>query len=986
MPTFNARGIRVRLLHSDLVSSTLSATEAQLSTKRGPEVSAREERGTAALLKGHPLYEKPIPVGLDADVGGALGFLGNPECLDVPFYMVVASVDQRESPSPNTQQPTGSIEDGSDISPSLGRTTPSDPQKGIRLRITHKAAQALLPRGQITERTLSPSVHALLLSFNLARPHTAAGLHIPLVSPHAIAACISISTNNLRPYGQRDLKVITYLNGTLSKCSVLYSKHFLPKLKASSTGTDGKTPHCFTSIAAGRRTHHAVERPWVLVPPGLEVNGSLMGSRQRSRVRQSTSEERWDQIAQSLLYEADKHGLNASGGHPPSAEYLQSLASLPMPEEFAQFQKSGSHRFAVIDVMVVTGKIKAGMGIRTPWLTDPAVSKDPRYNRPAPSPPVRESERECWATVRLRHWREKWAQREAKNRAKSALRNGAEPENTANNSDVDMDADNTIMAESEEILVDRNQSSSITSATNRVTDEVALLPVLPSRTDDSPQPIANAPTNDAVLPDPFCLDRSTDASQKPDLPSKQSFTLHGPNPLPIQPPPASPPMNLRSNGNISPLTPRKPSPEIIVWTESPTTGIPRSKTTLATDDSALMNGKMDNAVEEKRNGLNLVPKITPITRRMANNQSMSDENPLGEQSIPMQGTPAEIISNIAQITTGRLNGHHSTRSNNSTDLQPFIRSGRKRRYSDLVTPNFQPQKVFLASEPENNNSTLKQSPPRMFSPQHASPFQDSSTPAQDDTTPTTESSRPEIRTIAFKYADKVIRRENLSSPIRAFFREYYPQGDIPDAHPPSVKLISPDKEIIMLRSNTAAFNSPVNDTQLDIPLMPPPSPPKSSRPPTTSSQTRSGRRVTFRIPQTPVSDSESSDNDRHSSPESVSPTARRPRGAGLAVSARGYGIQSGPAHVIANEQFQTPDLCRSAVITYAEDGDWGDAAADGGNEVTNSSRTMRSGKKVDESAKEGSKHLPIRQVPDERCADFREEYVVLGVRFVVPGF
>ena len=102
----------------------------------------------------------------------------------------------------------------------------------------------------------------------------------------------------------------------------------------------------------GRRIGRLIEKPWVLVPSGQNPDGSLRAYR-RGKVAYPGAEQRWSDVSDALMVEADEMGRDAWGERPVIGEYLESLAQLSMPREVEDMQKAGSLKFGILDAVVI---------------------------------------------------------------------------------------------------------------------------------------------------------------------------------------------------------------------------------------------------------------------------------------------------------------------------------------------------------------------------------------------------------------------------------------------------------------------------------------------------------------------------------------------------------------------------------------------------------------------------------------------------------
>lgn len=161
-----------------------------------------------------------------------------------------------------------------------------------------------------------------------------------------------------------DIKIDVYFNGALC------GSHYVPRRYSSELYTMTEHIVRFTGCRIGR----LIEKPWVIVPSGQNANGDLQEDR-RGKVAHAGTQQRWNDISDALMAEADKNGHDEKGGRPVIGEYLESLAQLPMPKEVEDMQKAGSSKFGLLDVVIIWGKGKK-YGPDAPYIVKPTPIRD----------------------------------------------------------------------------------------------------------------------------------------------------------------------------------------------------------------------------------------------------------------------------------------------------------------------------------------------------------------------------------------------------------------------------------------------------------------------------------------------------------------------------------------------------------------------------------------------------------------------------------
>ena len=164
----------------------------------------------------------------------------------------------------------------------------------------------------------------------------------------------------------------SYEDGKPQRCMI---DVFFNGQLSSSVLVHWKEIHTWHQVFSGIRVGHMAERPWVVLPPGQNANGSLRGLKRSISVN-----ERWQQISSALMQEVKARGVNKYGERPPSADYLHSLATMQMSKAVERLQKPGGRRFGIVDVMITAGdgkKLNNGMS----YLKTPMRIVDERYKR-----------------------------------------------------------------------------------------------------------------------------------------------------------------------------------------------------------------------------------------------------------------------------------------------------------------------------------------------------------------------------------------------------------------------------------------------------------------------------------------------------------------------------------------------------------------------------------------------------------------------------
>ena len=175
--------------------------------------------------------------------------------------------------------------------------------------------------------------------------------HAP--KPRSLCLTVSLSKSSFitplhSPAGRPttlDVKIDVYFNGTL--CASNYIPERFKKC--------GKDSIELRQRFTGHRIAHSLERPWIIAPPEHRIDGAWKNPTPSDKVNVDRTQ-RWNTIAQVLRDEAEKIGRDKHGGLSMLGEYLEGLSQLEMPAELRGIQKNGEPKFGLIDVVLTAGK------------------------------------------------------------------------------------------------------------------------------------------------------------------------------------------------------------------------------------------------------------------------------------------------------------------------------------------------------------------------------------------------------------------------------------------------------------------------------------------------------------------------------------------------------------------------------------------------------------------------------------------------------
>ncbi|KAH7079936.1 hypothetical protein BKA63DRAFT_407137 [Paraphoma chrysanthemicola] len=194
-----------------------------------------------------------------------------------------------------------------------------------------------------------------------ASPHFCGDVQDPLALTLHVKMLDKTFVSGLDKANKVHLKIEVFFNGQLSSC--LFVPHYEIRSGAKS----------LHQVFAGCRVDYLSERPWTIIPPSKNADGSP----RKSKASQS-AHQRWTEISSALAEEAEQRGTDTEGNIPPTAQFLKALSSMQMPDQVQSMQSSRGTSFGTIDVVITAGegrKITAG----ATYLRNPQRFTDENY-------------------------------------------------------------------------------------------------------------------------------------------------------------------------------------------------------------------------------------------------------------------------------------------------------------------------------------------------------------------------------------------------------------------------------------------------------------------------------------------------------------------------------------------------------------------------------------------------------------------------------
>jgi len=204
------------------------------------------------------------------------------------------------------------------------------------------------PYTQISRLT-SPTIPRQLARGTVPLPLAATQ---PALVPRALTLTVYLtkesfarSCGSKTKHAPQDVKIDVFFNGEMTASTYIPARY----------RGEANNMIQLTQRFSGRRVDRMAERPWVIVPPGQNADGSLRTSK-RNKGAYVGAQERWHRIGKALEEEGEQFGRNRYGDRSVVGEYLTTLSKLEMPAEADDMQKGGGPKFGVIDVVLTLGK------------------------------------------------------------------------------------------------------------------------------------------------------------------------------------------------------------------------------------------------------------------------------------------------------------------------------------------------------------------------------------------------------------------------------------------------------------------------------------------------------------------------------------------------------------------------------------------------------------------------------------------------------
>ncbi|KAI7278855.1 hypothetical protein KC345_g5696 [Hortaea werneckii] len=391
MPTYYSLGVTATLSVAPLADSLSTVVE----LKGGDEQRKDARRIEDVMANGRVLPEKPLP---PPGQKGAQQFLGANQ--DMPFMMVLAGDTLKGTFKSSRSASVSESSDAAAAAAMVMLASGQQHQHSYSTRSTHKSdAETSRPARQASDES-KPSCSdksgtkregrgevTFSLPYRTRSIQQAPSTLRNAADPQALCLTIETFNESFLPASDRSgrssngkkgrnnkaLKVEVFINGQLAGVSFVNRRGSAVEYNKNQVRFQGT------------RIHRQSEKPWVYTGNATmyvgqdgndDTNDSLFVE------EASKGNERWTKINAALEQEALARGRNDAGDMPPSAEFLQALSELKVPQSV-----EGNEKIGIIDVIVTAGTGKK-YGPEHGYLSEPSRMDDNTYSilNDAPGP------------------------------------------------------------------------------------------------------------------------------------------------------------------------------------------------------------------------------------------------------------------------------------------------------------------------------------------------------------------------------------------------------------------------------------------------------------------------------------------------------------------------------------------------------------------------------------------------------------------------
>ncbi|KAF2638327.1 hypothetical protein P280DRAFT_81515 [Massarina eburnea CBS 473.64] len=354
MPSLYSGGIRMHLATTPLADTITPSIEIKKGAQAGKQALEADHKLKSSVL----LHEERVQFPGDEECF-AMNWLGH-----APFLQVLVGNDAwkaEEGAAGNGKSSQGPGSSGKKArsmrSESQSILSKENTPEADRRRLSAESTRSLRSAARMSTGNTPHETNAIC-SASHVHPHTPAPIvgpnpfqsnaepfkaaHVNKLMPKALSLHVLLTQKSffqgLHDDRPMHLKIEVFFNGQLTNCDMVHRQDL---------AVGAKSLH---QIFAGTRVDFLLERPWVIVPPGQDVDGKV-----GQKTDTGSVEERWRHICDELMKESKERGLDENGEMPPSAEYLKELASMVIPNGVSDMQKPGGRKFGVVDVVVTVG-------------------------------------------------------------------------------------------------------------------------------------------------------------------------------------------------------------------------------------------------------------------------------------------------------------------------------------------------------------------------------------------------------------------------------------------------------------------------------------------------------------------------------------------------------------------------------------------------------------------------------------------------------
>lgn len=300
------------------------------------ELPRAKARPSPLRLSTHDLDKENVGSPLTDLSSSSLSPVPTPDSIGVQLDQ---PIDNGETHNSQSRLSIRQLDGTGNDEPNLSTTDPQPPEHDSAVNRPTTATLVIGPANRPYKSDSSPVEHEASGSETSTTPQ-----------PQALCLRVLPTTNsflrtpnkNRVGWDVNDIKIDVYLDGDLCASTYVAERAFHGKRYTWAT-------------FSGARNHRLTEIPWILQPPSSTATAQSDGQIELAQAAEDVKS-RWTQISDELKLSAEASGRDQSSELSMLGHYLQKLAEVPVPATLSGMLKAEPKHFAVIDVVITTGK------------------------------------------------------------------------------------------------------------------------------------------------------------------------------------------------------------------------------------------------------------------------------------------------------------------------------------------------------------------------------------------------------------------------------------------------------------------------------------------------------------------------------------------------------------------------------------------------------------------------------------------------------